>query len=307
VISKEEYIRVETFKHLVPSDRWFDGEHEPEAGLVFCDPEKIKFLFEDFTTKPYVIVSCASDASLVYQQQAPVNRDMLWYKAVLEQVAYMPPDSQYQMVKCPPRCLLDMCKYTDAYSIRYAHFTHSTFNKIPENILHWFGANMGISDDGRLSCLPFGISPNVDKLNYRQDKSKLLYVNFQDFSHLIRQPLREYYKEQSWVTYVDKALPFEEYAEQLSQHKFVLSPPGNGLDCYRTWESIYSGSIPIVVSNNWWQHFHDLPILATNNLFSLTPEILNRGWDMMNHHRYNFDKAKASYWKEKINAAVNVC
>jgi len=27
----------------------------------------------------------------------------------------------------------------------------------------------------------------------------------------------------------------------------VMSPPGNGPDCYRTWEAIYLGAVPIVL------------------------------------------------------------
>jgi hypothetical protein len=38
-----------------------------------------------------------------------------------------------------------------------------------------------------------------------------------------------------------------EYLKLVSQSKFVLSPPGNGPDCHRTWESIYLGAVPIVL------------------------------------------------------------
>ena len=37
------------------------------------------------------------------------------------------------------------------------------------------------------------------------------------------------------------------WLEHYGTHRFVLSPPGHGLDCHRTWEAILLGAIPIVV------------------------------------------------------------
>lgn len=39
-------------------------------------------------------------------------------------------------------------------------------------------------------------------------------------------------------------LPFPDYMDLISQHRSVLSPPGKGYDCTRTWESISVGSSP---------------------------------------------------------------
>ena len=36
-----------------------------------------------------------------------------------------------------------------------------------------------------------------------------------------------------------------EYLRTLGQHRFVLSPRGNGLDAHRTWEALMVGTIPI--------------------------------------------------------------
>ena len=46
------------------------------------------------------------------------------------------------------------------------------------------------------------------------------------------------------------ANPYE-YLKLVSQSKFVLSPPGNGPDCHRTWESLYLGAVPIVHESAW--------------------------------------------------------
>jgi hypothetical protein len=41
------------------------------------------------------------------------------------------------------------------------------------------------------------------------------------------------------------------YRSLVSRSKYVLSPPGNGPDCHRTWEAIYLGAIPIVKRAFW--------------------------------------------------------
>ena len=42
---------------------------------------------------------------------------------------------------------------------------------------------------------------------------------------------------------------------------FVISPPGNGIDCHRIWECLYLGAIPVVKNNIAFSQFSHLPIL----------------------------------------------
>lgn len=56
-----------------------------------------------------------------------------------------------------------------------------------------------------------------------------------------------------------------EYLELVSQSKFVLSPPGNGPDCHRTWESIYLGAVPIVHKPSWPFKDFNLPVVQVND------------------------------------------
>ena len=48
--------------------------------------------------------------------------------------------------------------------------------------------------------------------------------------------------------------------------KFVLSPPGNGIDCHRTWESIYLGAVPVVLSGFLSEELAEsLPVLVVDS------------------------------------------
>ena len=52
-----------------------------------------------------------------------------------------------------------------------------------------------------------------------------------------------------------------EFRRQLAKSLFVLSPPGNGIDCHRTWEAIYFGAIPVVKRGKLAESISsDLPI-----------------------------------------------
>ena len=53
-----------------------------------------------------------------------------------------------------------------------------------------------------------------------------------------------------------------EYRKLLLNSKFVISPPGNGPDCHRTWEALYLGAVPIVLESYWPFPTHDLPIIS---------------------------------------------
>lgn len=64
---------------------------------------------------------------------------------------------------------------------------------------------------------------------------------------------------------LDKPVTPRRYRELISQSVYVLSPPGNGIDCHRTWEALFLGSIP-VVRREFWPFLHlDLNVVALND------------------------------------------
>jgi len=52
--------------------------------------------------------------------------------------------------------------------------------------------------------------------------------------------------------------------------RFVLSPPGNGADCHRTWEAIYLGAVPIVKRKFWPFSHLNLPVVIINDWSDLS-------------------------------------
>ena len=66
-------------------------------------------------------------------------------------------------------------------------------------------------------------------------------------------------------TMVSSRVHPRDYRSALSKALFVISPPGNGFDCHRTWEAIYFGAIPIVKTGTLAEELYkDSPILVVD-------------------------------------------
>ena len=100
----------------------------------------------------------------------------------------------------------------------------------------------------------------------------------------------------------NKKLAWDYYIEDLSIHKFCISPEGNGVDCHRTWECLYLSVIPIIKKSTCMSHFDDLPILFVDNYDVISVEYLNKKYEDFQKIKFNFDKLSISYWKKKIKS-----
>lgn len=87
-----------------------------------------------------------------------------------------------------------------------------------------------------------------------------------------------------------------------SHSKFVISPFGKGLDCYRTWESLYLGAYVIVKSSSLDEMYKDLPVLIVNSWEDITAELLNAAYLKFSTTTYTYDKLRTSYWYRKFRS-----
>ena len=98
--------------------------------------------------------------------------------------------------------------------------------------------------------------------------------------------------------------PFEEYLSVLSTYRFCMSPPGNGIDCHRTWECLMVGTIPILIHSPLDSLFDDLPVLLIQreDINLITTEYLNQKYIeiLSRKDEYNFAKLYTPYWKREI-------
>jgi hypothetical protein len=107
--------------------------------------------------------------------------------------------------------------------------------------------------------------------------------------------------------------PHEIY-EQASRYRFGISPPGMGWDCYRTYEWLYLGVIPIVEERDPQSHrlFQGLPVVQVPDLFSASRKTITRHIQefLKTAHQENrtntvlaapgWKKLFLAYWRRKI-------
>lgn len=172
-------------------------------------------------------------------------------------------------------------------------------------LIKWYGQNMRIISDKTLP-IPIGLENKcwkrtnilTIKKNYSNSKEKLLYLNFSLVTNPNRPNIMNILLKKGFNK--NKQLNWNSYIEDLSRHKFCISPKGNGVDCHRTWESLYLGVIPIIEKSAHMSYFNDLPILFVDNYDDISIEYLNQIYIEFQNKSFNLDKLSLSYWKDKI-------
>ena len=83
----------------------------------------------------------------------------------------------------------------------------------------------------------------------------------------------------------------------LRRARFVLSPPGKGYDCHRTWVAMHVGAIPIILSKRAMNViYEDMPVWIVQGWGEVTHEGLEAAWERMRDGKYNMDKLWAPWW-----------
>jgi len=131
------------------------------------------------------------------------------------------------------------------------------FSKKPECITRWFSTNVDFKNEN-LHPIPLGINNDFisiypieydfQKFIFKQnsEKSNLIYSNFNiNTRFLHRHFAMKYSKKNKKVIFDKHKESKEKFIKNLNEHKFILSPWGNGIDTHRIWEALYSNSIPI--------------------------------------------------------------
>jgi hypothetical protein len=122
-----------------------------------------------------------------------------------------------------------------------------------------FLQNSFISDNKMIFTLPIGlenaryesngrVSLYSKKLHYQKLNSVLVgpFGN----THIERSQLNSLESDQ-FLCCVKERVSTPRHLSNIDLHNFVACPRGNGVDTHRVWESLYRGSIPVLVRNSW--------------------------------------------------------
>lgn len=189
----------------------------------------------------------------------------------------------------------------------------SSFNIFLESpkIKSWYCQNRR-TNHPKLHSIPIGIAnsqwPHGDQSCITQIRNKnykkefLVYKNFDINTNFQERSVCDEITAKNGIV-MNPTLSISQYWENLSKSVFVISPPGNGIDCHRIWEALYLRCIPVVKYNrDAFSQFRHLPILFVNDWSEVTINFLE---DFSKKYQNNINAFEISmldinFWKNLI-------
>ena len=276
-----------------------------------------------------------ADCQVVYPHYSPSDPvfDEIKSKSC---VVYCPPIFTSHMFDFLRGCEHKYVLITHNFEEKMEDFFVSEFlyNQKPHNIVKWFSRDAYIQRDD-LVHLPLGLHSWAGKTNSKDRLPKIetrekscidkIYCNFM-LCHPMSVPFHssfdaktidvnkiepEWLRDRYWI-YQNLSNPtfeweertnYTNYTNKVASHMFIASPSGSAPDCYRTWESIYLNSIPIVRRNA----FNDgYPVIQIDNWDEVTPEFLKNWSKRYNEFNFEDEKLTMNYWKKEIQNSRNL-
>lgn len=174
-------------------------------------------------------------------------------------------------------------------------------------IIKWYAQNTYITHK-KLIALPIGIARskyphgNLDifcKITSNTEKNNLVYKNFD---------INTNYNERSEISritenngiFMQQTTNCESYWNLISKSIFTISPPGNGIDCHRIWESLYLKTIPVVKFHKALEQFKVCPICFIENWEEVTIDFLKSKVHLLEQFNSKLYTLSFDYWKKII-------
>lgn len=206
----------------------------------------------------------------------------------------------------------------------YIILTHNSDMGVPgkfmhylddEKILMWFGQNPTVNYHSKFRAIPIGIAnqyvfphgqiATFDKILKNLpalEKKYLLGINFRpSTAPHIRNEVYKYFSKIPYCKNIG-VNNHEQYLIGMAQTKFIVSPPGNGLDCHRHWEAMMVHTYPIILSSCLDEILVDMPVLIVKSWQEITEPFLHEKYiELENKYKsFNLDKIYLSYWETMI-------
>lgn len=149
-------------------------------------------------------------------------------------------------------------------------------NLLPSNVIRWYAQNVDLAEiPEKIVPIPIGLENrycfDYDKAEmlFREaakpvEKNHRIYVNFNISTNVVERTKALTAFSDPNICHVrlgTNGENYQQYLEELHTSSLVLCPPGNGLDCHRTWEALYLRSIPLM------KHIHSIERMGIPTLF----------------------------------------
>ncbi len=207
----------------------------------------------------------------------------------------------------------------------YILITHNSDRNITERevsfsdeiISHWFAQNLSVKSNEKISPLPIGFENRryfnhgkIKNLKYfsnlkSEKKNKILSSFTPSTNYFLRTEALNSTKDIKEVDTEKYDTPLD-YLSNSKNYKFVICPPGNGLDTHRLWQGMLTKTVPILKSDNFSKNFYKMgmPILLIKDwseLKKFDKEMIEETYN--NYKDYDFGKfIDISFWSGLIDS-----
>jgi hypothetical protein len=201
--------------------------------------------------------------------------------------------------------------------------TQEVFSRRPNCIKKWYAQNVDFKHKD-LIPLPIGIENHSGKergkwtdynfletIEWKAEKiNKIVnkfYCNFSLHTHYNRSNVLGKLINKDLAA-VSTQKPYRDYFSDLKQFLFIASPRGNGIDCHRTWDALYAGSIPVVEKHIIYDSFNQYPIIQIDSWDSLSYDSFLKKY--VNEFKekkieINYNMLNIEYWFNIIKKEAN--
>lgn len=188
---------------------------------------------------------------------------------------------------------------------------------LPPQVAKWFATNV-TSPHPRVSSIPLGIGRRGDlvtpselelQAHYRPapEREMSLYINFRTATNeAVRRPVFDALQRrraEPWLIFCEPAKKTNaEFLAEMMVHRFVLCPPGNGVDTHRFWETLATGGVPVAFRNACTRSFEYLPVVLVDSCDELSMERLQAEWQRLAPRWQVPQELAFDFWLNRVAA-----
>ena len=261
------------------------GDQSGQWGNIYTSFMKgANLLNTEFATKVFDLSKERGYMTLFIDNIRLYKRDIIEVKPEDKDYVFglMEESDLLRLCKCYP-----MMKFIIFTNLEDTPIDEDVFDAIPDNVLCISAVN-AIEHGGKVIPAPYGVQRDMFPRDNRIDQlenamtvnidpsiSKLLYVNHNDSSHVERVGLKGMFRDEQWSNVDEQRVNYYHFLLNLANHKFILCPRGNAIDCHRNWEVLYMRRVPVMKRDEYLEVlFKDYPVLFVDKYSDITKDLL---------------------------------
>ena len=190
---------------------------------------------------------------------------------------------------------------TGQWTLPQIHHSEQTIQILNNpNIVLWISQNPIYDNNEKYVAWPYGIYHlhlefySKALLNINEKIKNIVHLPFLDTTHYTRRLLPKSIYE---------PLSALDFYKKISEAKYIISPIGDRDDCYRHYEAIGLGTIPISNVNNYYKNIFGKNMYYCD-IYEMV-DIINNNKISNTYIEPNKDLICFEYYKDKINILIN--